>query len=284
MARTNSLSIILQTDQTAKDKLAEEYGKVIDNIATRTLSSVFANKDLSGDPTAGSVEAKRFANVTGATYGTARGHGYADKVKAKPVVIPIDDNKEYIEEVEEKDLRMYGVNGLIERRTANHEMQIQIDDDVAFFQEMYATGTKHVASGADDGAKLESLIEAVETTKNDFVNGVPRQMIKVVLTPAEYGKIRNYLDATTNNANVDTGVGEFGTFHGVDVFSSVNLPEGLDKVAFVDGAVAQPKTASIYNPTKIDLSDATAFGIFIYKGTKAVMPDLIQYEGTEYSV
>jgi hypothetical protein len=48
----------------------------------------------------------------------------------------------------------------------------------------------------------------------------------------------------------------------------------------VKGAVAQPVMTSIYNPTKVDLSDATAFGLFAYKGTKAVMEDLIFYNGT----
>lgn len=283
MARINSLSIALQTDASAKDLLAEEYGKVIENISTGTLSGVFANKDLSGDPEAGTVEAKRFANVAGNSYGTARAAGQGQYVKALPVVIPINDNKEYIEEVEEKDLRMYGVDGIIRRRVANHQMMIQIDNDKAFFQEMYATGTKATETGSTAGAKLESVIQAVETTKNDFVNGVPRDMIKVVMTPAKYGAVREYLDTGVNNSNVNTGVGEFAMFHGVEVYSSVNLPTGVDYVVFVDGAVAQPRHLSIYNPARIELSDATAFGSFLYKGTKAVMPDLIQYVGTTYS-
>ena len=283
MARIDALSIVLQSDNSSKDKLAEEYGKVVENIATRTLSGVFSNKDLSGDPTAGTVEAKRFANVAGAAYGTARAAHNGAAIKALPVVIAINDNKEYIEEVEEKDLAMYGVAGLIERRVRNHEMMIQIDNDKAFFQEMYATGTEYTESGANAGVKLEGAIQSVETTKNDFVNGVPRDMIKVVMTPAKYGELRNYLDTTTNNANITTGVGEVGTFHGVEVFSSVNLPTGVDYVVFVDGAVAQPRKLSIYNPTKVELSDATAFGSFLYKGTKAVMPDLIKYVGTTYS-
>jgi hypothetical protein len=50
------------------------------------------------------------------------------------------------------------------------------------------------------------------------------------------------------------------------------------------GSVAQPIMTSIYNPTKVDLSDATAFGLFAYKGTKAVTPDLIIYNGTVVSL
>ena len=52
----------------------------------------------------------------------------------------------------------------------------------------------------------------------------------------------------------------------------------------VDGAVAQPIMTSIYNPEKVQLSDATAFGLFAYKGTKAVTPDLIIYNGEEVSL
>ena len=52
----------------------------------------------------------------------------------------------------------------------------------------------------------------------------------------------------------------------------------------VDGAVAQPIMTSIYDPKKVDLSDATAFGLFAYKGTKAVMGDLIIYKGSNISL
>ena len=48
----------------------------------------------------------------------------------------------------------------------------------------------------------------------------------------------------------------------------------------VDGAVAQPVLPSVYSPKKVELSDATAFGMFLYKGTKAVMKDLIIYKAT----
>jgi hypothetical protein len=47
MARLDALSIELQT--TGKDKLAEEYGKVINNLQHITLASKLKNKDLSGE-------------------------------------------------------------------------------------------------------------------------------------------------------------------------------------------------------------------------------------------
>jgi len=280
MARIDSLSIQLQTDSTAKDKLAEEYGKVIENLQKSTISSVLKNNDLSGDPASGTVEAKRFANATAEDYGTARGHGYADKIKALPVVVPLNVNKEFIEEVEEKDLRTYGVSGLIERRTANQAGAMKRLLERAFFNEAKTSGGALSLSASTATEKLEEAIQAIETTSNDFVDGVERDLINVIATPAFYGQVRNALDTGVNNSNVTTAVGEFGQFHGVDVYSSVYLPAGVDFIIMVKGAIAQPVLPSIYNPAKIELSDATAFGMFLYYGTKAVTPELIKYAGT----
>lgn len=273
--RIDSLSIQLQ-GQEGKDKLAEEYGKVIDNIATQTISGLHSNKDLSGDPTAGSVEAKRFANVKGNKYGTARAAGEASKVKALNVVVPVDDDLEYIEEVEEKDLKMYGVNGLIERRTANHQMVMGIDNDVKFFAVMKAEGTKFETTETAPNKILSKAIVALSKVKNDFVNGVPLQLIKVACSPDFYGEIRDYLD-DTKNSNIDTSIGEFGRFHGVDVFNTVNVPEDTNFIVYIDGAVAQPKHPVISEPERIGLSKATSFGLFIDRGTKCVTPDLVFY-------
>lgn len=277
MARIDSLSIQLQTSQTAKDKLREEYGKVIENVQKRTISALLKNKDLSGDASSGTMEAKRFSNATAEEYGTARSGGKANKIKAKPVVVALDVNKELIEEVEEKDLRTYGVNGLIERRVSNQGNSINRLLEREFFKESVKEGTKVTLTATKIEEMFEEAIQKVETTKNDFVDGVERDMINVVCSPEYYGKIRTYLDQG-NNANVETDIEEFGRYHGVNVFSSVYLPTGVDFVVMVNGSVAQPVITSIYNPTKIELSDATAFGTFLYFGTKAVTPDLIIYK------
>lgn len=280
MARIDSLSIQLQTDPSAKDKLAESYGKVIENLEKSTISSVLKNTDLSGDPASGTVEAKRFANATAQNYGTARGNGYANKVKAKPVVVALDTDKEFIEEVEEKDLRTYGINGLIERRTANQGGAMKRLLERAFFTEAVTSGSALTLSSANIEDKFEEAIQEIETTNNDFVDGVERDLINIVCSPATYGQIRTYLDKGVNNSNVSTAVGEFGQFHGVDVYSSTYLPNGVDFIIMVKGSIAQPVIPSIYNPAKIELSDATGFGIFLYFGTKAVTPELIKYAGT----
>ena len=285
MARIDALSIELTT--TGKDKLAEEYGKVIENLQHITLASRLKNDDLSGDPTSGTVEAKRFANIVGQTYGTARTAGKGASVQANPVVISINDNTEYIEEVEEKDLRTYGVGGLIERRTRNHQDALAVELDTKFFAEAVNGGTSFTATAQNPSIEdeIEEAIQTVETTKNSFVNGVPRNMIEVVMSPEYYGKLRNKINSISNSNDLGQVKNyEQGTFNNVDVFSSVFLPEGINYVVMVKGAVAQPVMTSIYNPTKVDLSDATAFGLFAYKGTKAVMGDLIIYNGSVVSL
>lgn len=280
MARIDALSIELLSG--GKDKLAEEYGKVIENIQARTLSARLKNTDLSGDPTSGTVEAKRFVNVVGQAYGTARGAGKGNAVKAKPVVISIDDNTEYLEEVEEKDLRTYGVNGLIERRTRNHENQLAVELDTKFFAEAKKSGSKFTPTATDKAEEIEEAIQKVETTKNEFVQGVPRNMIEVVMSPAYYGALRTKINASGNSLNLVAMANyEEGTYNNTKVYSSAFLPEGTDYIVMVNGAVAQPVHTSIYNPKKVDLSDATAFGLFAYKGTKAVMEDLIIYKEQE---
>ena len=284
MARIDALSIDLRT--TGKDKLAEEYGKVIENLQHITLASQLKNTDLSGDPTSGTVEAKRFVNIVGQTYGTARTAGKGAYVKAEPVVISINDDTEYLEEVEEIDLKTYGVNGLIERRTRNHQDALAVELDTKFFAEAVSEGTSFTPTGTPSiEDEIEEAIQEIETTKNDFVQGVPRNMIEVVMSPAYYGRLRNKINSISNSNDLGQVRNyEQGTFNNVNVYSNVFLPAGINYVVMVKGAVAQPIMTSIYNPAKVDLSDATAFGLFAYKGTKAVTPDLIIYNGTAVSL
>ena len=129
--------------------------------------------------------------------------------------------------------------------------------------------------------EIESAIVNVETIKNDFVQGVPRNKINVVMTPAYYGKLRNKINSIPNS----NGLGQLtnyeqGTFNNTKVYSSVFLPTGIDYLVMVDGSVAQPVRTSVCAPEKIGLSDATGFGLFAYKGTKTVTPDLIFYKET----
>ena len=273
MARIESLNMLLNTE--GKDYLAEEYGKVIENIEKTTISGALKNTDLSGTPTSGTVEAKRFVNAASKDYGTARAANKGDAVKAQPVVVAINTDKEIIEEIEQKDVSLYGVDSVVSRRVANHGKSMTRELERAFFAEAVAAGAALAADATAINEKVEAVIQQIETTKNDYVDGVDRDMIAVVLDTATYGALRNFLDKDANNANVDTAAAEFARFHGVRVYSSVYLPAGTSIVGMVDGAVAQPVLPTVADPEKIQLSNAIGFGIFYSYGTKAVMPDLI---------
>lgn len=285
MARVDSLSIKLEPLLSSNDKLAEEYGKVIENLQTRSLASILKNRNLSGSPTAGSVEAKRFANTTAQAYGTARTAGHGAYVGALPVQVPINDKKEWLEEVEESDVDMYGVDGLIEKRTANHERSMMAYYDAKFFDVAVQAGTGLTVTGnpaIDD--EIEGAIEAVETVKNDYVNGVDRNEIAIICTPAIYGALRNRINNNMNSNGLGlVGSAEGGYFNNAQIYSSVRLPQGVDYVAMHVGAVAQPIRPYIHDPAQIPLSNAVGFGIFGFAGTTAVEPDLIFYKGTPVS-
>ena len=118
MPRITALNILTQDE--GKEYLSELYGRVIENVQKALISAGLKNGDLSGDPSSGSVEAKRFVNATSQEYGTARTNGKGSAVKAKPVNVVIDTDREIVEEIEEKDTRLYGVDGLLDRRAGNH--------------------------------------------------------------------------------------------------------------------------------------------------------------------
>jgi len=273
--RIPSLSILM--DPAGKDLLQELYGQVIENVEKGTISSILKNRDLSGLPTSGSVEVKRFANATSLSYGTARAAGKGEFMKAKPVVVQIDRDREIVEEIEEKDTLLYGIDGLLTRRSQNHAKSLIRELERSFFTEAVAGGTAVVPTATDANEIIEDLIQVIETTHNDYVDGVDRDMISIVMSTAMYGKMRNFLDVGVGNAHIQTNVESIAAFHGVRVFSSVYLPAGIDAIAMVDGSVAQPVLPRTYQPEKIPLSNAYAVSLFYSYGVKAVTPDLIAY-------
>ena len=271
MARIESLAVLLST--TGNDYLAEKYGDVIANVQKNTISSRIKNTSLSGNPTAGSVEAKRFANRTSNAYGTARSGGAGQKVKAKPVTVAIDTDRELITEIEEKDVAFYGVDSFIDKQAAMDEKSMTRELERAFFTEAKTAGTELTLTETEAIDQLEEMIQAVETVKNDFVDGVERDMISVTCVPAFFGKVRTYLDNVTGGGANGSEVGEI---HGVKVYSSVYLPTGVTKgIAQADGSVAQPVRPTKMAPEKVPFSNAVATGLFYSYGTKAVAEDLI---------
>lgn len=263
--------------------LSELYGRTIENVQRRLVSDFIKNKALSGDPTSGTVIARRFANAQSAAYGTARAAGNGSAVKVDDVVIQIDTDREFVEELEEKDVRLLGVTGVLEQRASNHAVRMAAELDKAFFAALHAAsnGVSLVESATIE-SRIEAVIQALENTHNNFVDGVPRDMIRMVMTPAYYGAIRDKLDAKPN-ANVSTAEEEFETYHGVAVKSSTNLPVGCYMIVCINGAAAQPVMSNAYKAEKINLSNATAVELFFSYGTKVCTADLV-FEPSYYTV
>ena len=274
MARISSLNVLLTT--TGKDYLAEQYGAVIENVQKACVSQQLKNVDLSGTPGAGTYEAKRFANKTSNAYGTARAAGAGQYVRALPVPVSVNVDKEIVVEVEQKDVTLYGVDALVEREAASAQKAMIRELERAFFTEAATHGQAFTATAQTTDGIIEELIQSVETVENDFVDGVERDMIAVVCNPATYGALRSYFDAVSHDGNSES----FGTFHGVKVFSSIYLPAGVNAVAMAEGAIAQPVLPTVAPAERIQLSNAIGFGLFYSSGTKVVADDLIYVYGT----
>lgn len=269
MARQDANSIYVS--DTVKDKLAETYGEVIEAVQKGAISEQIKNKNYSGDPTTGTVEIDRFKNATVNDLGTARTNAKGDKLKnTGKVTINVDTDKEIVEEIAKKDIKLYGLDGMAQKRKANHSKRMIAYLDTQFFAKAESEGTA-VTNITETSIEeiLEALIQNVETTQNDWVDGVDRDMLVLTVKPKVYGKIRNYID------KVDGTDGTTDYFHGVKLFS--NHRQTKDAICMIDGAVAQLVTTDEYDAEKIPLSNDIALELFFSKGTKAVMPDLIKF-------
>ena len=294
MARTKAISLI-QSGSTKVD-LAELSGLVIENIQKEALSSGLKSQSYTGNPAAGSVEYKRFKNSASQAYGTARTAGKGTALTIPPTVVNLDTHREIVEEAAKFDLDSFGVGNIMARRADNHVDTVAAELDAAFFAQAKSEGTAFTTSLTDIEEVAETLIQTLETVKNDYVRGVPRNMIRLVLDPVYYGKLRSYLDKGVNNANVDTAAEDFAVFHGVRVYSSVNLPvtsaenssdsgktdtTTTHMIAMIEGALAQPAVIYPYRePEKIPLSNDYGISMFFDYGTKALTPDLIFHLST----
>ena len=280
--RITSLNVLLDGSSDGKMLLKEAYDGVIANVQKATISSKIKNTDLSGDPSAGTVEAKRFVNASSQAYGTARGAGKGTAVKGKTVTVPINVDREFVEEVEQKDIKLLGVDGLVAKRSANHAQRLVAELDTAFFSEGKTAGTqfKPASTMTDIKDIVEAAILQLEKLKNNYIDGLDRSMLSITFDPDTYSAMRMYLD-TVMNTNVDTTTEEFNMYHGVKCYNSNRLPSGVKFEIMMDESIAQPVMSDVYTAEKIPLSDAVGIELFFHYGTKAVTPDtILWYEGT----
>lgn len=270
MARQDALNIYI--DGETKDKLAETYGEVIESVQKGAISEQIKNKNYSGDATSGTVEIDRFKNAEIDDLGTARAGGKGKALNnSGKVVVSVDTDKEIVEELAKKDVKLHGLSAMAEKRKANHIKRMIAYLDKEFFACAEKEGTKVELTKTAVAEKIEELILSVETTVNDFVDGVDRDMLVLTVAPTVYSAIQNYIDSVPNSLSGLTDE----LFHKVRIFS--NHRQTKPAICMIDGAVAQLVVTDEYDAEKIPLSNDIALELFFSKGTKAVMPDLIKY-------
>ena len=259
-------------DGSVKAKLNTIRDGMIKSISANAISQRLKNTKYSGDPKSGVVEVSRFKNAVSKDYGTARGASKGELLQDKKIQVVINKRKEIVEEVTKHDLALYGVEGIVESRAENHRKVLEAELDRDFFTEAVSNAAEVVVTGAKNmGEVLELAAQALETTKNDHVDGVEREMIKITLNPLAFDKTRNFLD-TLKTVSTDNGVKEIGFFHGMQVESSTRQTAAV--LAMIDGAVAQPVLIDEYKLEKIPLSNDFALQLFYSYGEKSLTPDL----------
>ncbi len=277
MARQKSLNIEEYMTEDVMDNLAETLDGVIENYQAECVSEALKAKNGSGDPTTGSVEYKRFANATIKDKGTARSNGKGDKVQAKPIFINIDDDKEIIEELQEKDIKLYGIDGMAQKRSGNAKNVIKTYFDRKFFKTARDAGTQ-IARESNDTAKIivDRLIDTAKTTKNDFIDGLSEDEIALVVNSKYHRELKDYMDDLPNGTNPTNGL--FGMYQSVETYESNRMPSDVPAMVMLKEAVALPNYLSEYDAEKIQFDDAIALELFAYSGSGALVPEVILYD------
>lgn len=259
------------------DNLATVLNGVVENVQTRTVSELLKNKNGSGDPEGGTIEYKRFANSVLRTKGTARLAGKGDDLVSQPVLVNLSDNKEIVEELQIKDVKLFGIAGMAEKRAENFARRIAAYLDRAFFGEAVSAGTQFTRGTLTDKKDIvDAMIVQAKTVSSDFIDGIDAEDLAIVLS-ADYTKaMKNELDLLPNGTVASNGL--IGRYDGIDTFESNRLGTGVQAVVMLKGAIAQPYLLSEYNAEKINLDDVIALQNFLYTGVEALSPEAIIYD------
>lgn len=268
----DALNIMLQDDET-KDNLKHVLSGVLENVEARAISEQIKAKNGSGNPEGGVIEYKRFVNAELKDKGTARTAGKGDAVKAKPVKVVIDTDKEIVEELQGKDVRLYGIDGMAERRKVNHQSAIIRYLDREFFAKV-TEGTE-VTPKDNVQDTIDDLLERARTLKNDFIDGIESDLLVIVVNSTYRKAMKKILDELPNGT--DPKEQAIGIYDSVRVYESNRLPTDVEAVVMMDGAIAQPYYVSEYSAEKVPFDDAVALEDYLYKGTEALMEDTIFY-------
>lgn len=279
MSRTQALSIYVS--DSVKAELKNKIAGVFENLAKDTISGRLKSKNGALNEKAGSFEFKRFANATRQEYGTARTAGRGNKVKAAPIVVNLDRNSEIVEEVNTFDAASFtdeDLNAFLARRKTAIQQSVARDLDRDFFAAAKTDGTAGASINVANPivAQLEAVIASLEVTNNEYVDGVDREQMALVLNPTLYGKVKTELNDCYNfSGTVADEV--FKGINGVATFSSNRLPDGVDYVLMVMDSIAQPVMITDTDVEKIPLSNEYAVEVFYRNKTKVLAQELVIY-------
>ena len=274
-----SLNVLINGTST-KDDLAVVLDGVLENIQVSAVSEAIKNKNGSGSPQGGTVNYKRLANATLEDKGTARQAGKGSEVKAKTISVLIDTDKEIVEEVTTKDLKLYGVAGMARKRADNQSKRIAAFLDRTFFSVAVTAGTQFTRGSLTDTKEIvDAMIVQAKNTSSDFIDGIDAEDLVLVLDGSYRKALKNDLDSLPNGTKPENG--KIGVYDSVEVFESNRLPENVHAIVMLRGAVAQPYFVSEYDFEKIPLDDNYAIENFLYCGTKALMEETIIYDRTD---
>lgn len=280
MAKQATLNIQDYVNENVNDNLQEILSGVIENIQTSAVSEALKNKEGSGEPTSGSVEYKRFANANLVDKGTAREAQAGVKVIAKPVIININDDKEIIEELQLKDVKLYGIDGMAEKRKGNFTKRVIAYLDRKFFATTVTAGTKFKRGSLTDPKDiLDGMIVSAKSTQSAFIDGIDAEDLAIVLSPTWRKAVKNDLDELPNGTTPSNGA--IGMYDSIIVHETHRLPEGVNAIVTLKGAVAQPYYLSEYGAEKVPFDDAIALETFLYNGSGALSEEAIIYDADE---
>lgn len=277
MARTPALSIYVSDD--VKAELKNSIEGVFENLAKKTVSGKLKSKNY--EDKAGSFEYKRFANATSQAYGTARTTGKGQKIFAEPVVVNLDQDKEIVEEVNAFDGASFtndDLQSFLNRRKVAIAQSIERELDRSFFAAAKTGGTQGASISKATSVKdqLGKIFVALETTENKYVDGIDREQMALVCSPALYQAIKSELNDCYNFAG--TVADEvFKGLDGVAAFSSNRLPSGVDYILMTIDSIAQPVTLTVTDIEKIPLSNEYAVEAFYRFGAKVLAKELVIY-------
>lgn len=280
MELTQALSIY--SSEEAKAYLRNVIVGIFENLGAKTVSARLKSKNANLTQAAGSYEFKRFANATSQAYGTARTAAKGQKIIAPSITVNLDTNREIVEEINLFDGQSFTqetFEALVNRRKAAIQLAIERELDRAFFANIKTEGTNagiDITLTGSIVAQLEDVIVKLVTTTNDYVDGVDRENMALIVSPKLYSKLKTELNDVYNFS----GTVEEGTFKGINgvaVFEALRLPEGVDYILLTMDSVAQPTLITGVDVEKIPLSNDYAISVFYRYGTKTLAKELALY-------